>query len=137
VRQLEHLRPPPKVILVPKAKVAKKEEEDILTAEFVIPDNLRLLPTDTEEIKKRKRKKVKALKANFLEKKTTAEESQVRNEWESFKNKAAKKKPVGALSNLKKESIFKSPDEVGGKVGVTGSGQGLTEYDARKRQRLV
>lgn len=66
----------------------------------------------------------------------TAEDSHVRNEWQTFKDKAAKKKPTGFVSNLKKESMFKSPEEVNGRVGVIGSGQGVTEFVTRKKAKL-
>ena len=66
----------------------------------------------------------------------TAEDTHVRSEWQNFKDKAAKKKPAGFVSNLKKESIFKSPDLITGKVGVVGSGQGITEFVARKKAKL-
>lgn len=46
--------------------------------------------------------------------------------WQSKKGKQG-------LAKLKKGSIFASPDTVDGKVGVTGSGQGMTSFEARAR----
>lgn len=40
---------------------------------------------------------------------------------------------VGFFSGRKRESIFKSPDDPHGKVGVTGSGKGLTEFQKREK----
>lgn len=40
---------------------------------------------------------------------------------------------VGFFSGRKRESIFKSPDDPQGKVGVTGSGKGLTEFQKREK----
>ncbi|KAK4402031.1 hypothetical protein Sango_0943800 [Sesamum angolense] len=40
---------------------------------------------------------------------------------------------VGFFSGRKRESIFKSPDDPFGKVGVTGSGKGLTEFQRREK----
>uniref|UniRef100_A0A0A9DZ25 Uncharacterized protein n=1 Tax=Arundo donax TaxID=35708 RepID=A0A0A9DZ25_ARUDO len=40
---------------------------------------------------------------------------------------------VGFFSGRKKESIFKSPDDYRGKVGVTGSGKGLTDFQRREK----
>lgn len=40
---------------------------------------------------------------------------------------------VGFFSGRKKESIFKSPDDHRGKVGVTGSGKGLTDFQRREK----
>jgi N-acetyl-gamma-glutamylphosphate reductase len=36
----------------------------------------------------------------------------------------------------KKQSLFSSPAAVDGKVGVTGSGQGMTDYEHRKRYKF-
>jgi survival of motor neuron-related-splicing factor 30 len=43
---------------------------------------------------------------------------------------------VGFFSDRKKESIFKSPDDYTGKVGVTGSGKGLTDFQREKHLHL-
>lgn len=40
---------------------------------------------------------------------------------------------VGYFTGGKRESIFKSPDDVKGKVGVTGSGKGITEFQKREK----
>lgn len=40
---------------------------------------------------------------------------------------------VGFFSGRKRESIFKSPDDPYGKVGVTGSGKGLTDFQKREK----
>lgn len=40
---------------------------------------------------------------------------------------------MGFFSGRKRESIFKSPDDPNGKVGVTGSGKGLTEFQKREK----
>lgn len=40
---------------------------------------------------------------------------------------------MGFFSGRKRESIFKSPDDPKGKVGVTGSGKGLTEFQRREK----
>lgn len=40
---------------------------------------------------------------------------------------------VGFFSGRKKDSIFKSPDDPHGKVGVTGSGKGLTDFQKREK----
>ncbi|CAN1789238.1 hypothetical protein LINPERHAP1_LOCUS18391, partial [Linum perenne] len=46
--------------------------------------------------------------------------------------KATKRKKIHAFKS-KRESIFKSPDDPHGKVGVTGSGKGLTEFQKREK----
>lgn len=40
---------------------------------------------------------------------------------------------IGFFSGRKRESIFKSPDDPNGKVGVIGSGKGLTEFQKREK----
>ncbi|CAB1097193.1 unnamed protein product [Ectocarpus sp. CCAP 1310/34] len=59
--------------------------------------------------------------------------------WQAFQTKGAKKKTKGSMAavSLKKESIFASPAGLEGKVGVTGSGQGITEQATRKKHKTV
>eukprot|EP00958_Prasinococcus_capsulatus_P019882 scaffold2527_cov337-Prasinococcus_capsulatus_cf.AAC.9 len=40
---------------------------------------------------------------------------------------------TGFFTGRKKESIFKSPESLDGRVGVTGSGKGVTHFKDRKR----
>ena len=40
---------------------------------------------------------------------------------------------VGYFTGGKRESIFKSPDDPKGKVGVTGSGKGITDFQKREK----
>jgi len=59
--------------------------------------------------------------------------------WQAFQTKGAKKKAKGSMAavSLKKGSIFASPEGLEGKVGVTGSGQGVTEQAARKKFKTI
>lgn len=59
--------------------------------------------------------------------------------WQAFQTKGAKKKAKGSMAavSLKKKSIFASPEGLEGKVGVTGSGQGITEQTARKKFKTI
>lgn len=52
--------------------------------------------------------------------------NQKKNTWQNFTQQKSRK--VGFFTGMKKESIFKSPDSVSGKVGVTGSGTGMTPF---------
>ena len=111
-------------------KPSKNDGKDVYEAkEFVVPTNLVILPSDTEEEKNRKKKKVKFLKNKFAEKKDELESRAVQSSWQSFVNKGVKKKTKG----IKKTSMFAAPDTVDGKVGVTNSGASMTEYQSRKR----
>ncbi|KDD71207.1 hypothetical protein H632_c5560p0 [Helicosporidium sp. ATCC 50920] len=51
--------------------------------------------------------------------------------WKTFAAGKGSKKRTGFMTGHKKESIFKVPE--GGKVGVVGSGQGMTDYKKQKR----
>jgi len=102
---------------------------------YKIPDHLRLQPSDSDAEKLRKRRRVKALKQQIK----TKEQDQTRDakqaNWRTFQSKAAKRKVTGSLKTLRKESIFKAPDTVDGRVGVTGSGRPTTDYGPdRKKQ---
>mmetsp|Transcript_44902 Transcript_44902/g.73153 ORF Transcript_44902/g.73153 Transcript_44902/m.73153 type:complete len:231 (+) Transcript_44902:72-764(+) len=68
-----------------------------------------------------KKRRVKKLK------KVEDERSTTQKSWEQFKGK----KRIGD------KSIFKSPESVSGKVGVTGSGKGMTEHAGTKRERFL
>merc|ERR1711871_979784 len=96
---------------------------------FVVPPHLVITATDTEEEKSRKKKKIKILKSKFKEKQEEVEVKAVQNSWKAFMTKGVKKNVQG----IRKNSMFVSPDTVEGKVGVTGSGNKLTEYGDRKR----
>lgn len=85
-----------------------------------IPKSLQVLPTDTEEERLRKRKKVKAIKSGNRLKTIEDEGKSKKSAWQSFQNKTQRSVPL-SYTGKKKESIFKSP-EVGGRIGVTGSG---------------
>jgi len=105
------------------------QHEDKTPGEFVVPRKLRIIPTDTEEEREHKRKRVKALKAQFRKKQQAGGELPERTTaWQQFTNK---KQKVG-FTERKKESIFKSPDSINGRVGVTGSGKGVTQQKAIK-----
>jgi len=94
--------------------------------ELQVPNSLKILPTDSEAIRKAKKKRLKHLKSQYRLQKAEEERNTRKRSWQSFqsqgKTKRARKGP----------SIFQSPDSVSGKVGVTGSGKGMTEYTAQK-----
>jgi len=94
--------------------------------ELVVPNSLKILPTDSEAVRKTKKKRLKRLKSQYRLKKAEEERNTRKRSWQVFqsqgKTKRARKGP----------SIFQSPDSVSGKVGVTGSGKGMTEYTAQK-----
>jgi len=115
-----------------KKRKSAAEEEQLLE----IPEHLKIVSTDTEAVKKRKQKRIKSIKSkNRFTKMAIAQRSKM-NSWQSFQTKNKRKKTKGSLQNMRKVSIFKSPDTIDGKVGVTGSGKGMTNFHDRKKYRL-
>jgi len=91
-----------------------------------IPKSLQILPTDTEEDRVAKKKRVHAIKSANRLKNLEEERNHVKNAWLKFQTKPKKKVPM-TLTSKKKGSIFASPDSVTGKVGVTNSGKAMTQ----------
>ncbi|KAG5175889.1 hypothetical protein JKP88DRAFT_259084 [Tribonema minus] len=104
---------------------------------FKIPDNLRLQSTDTDADKVRKRNKVKALKMLYKQQLVEQETDKKQSSWKAFAISKGTKRVAGSMKGVRKESIFKSPDSLDGKVGVVGSGQGMTDFDNKKRTRGI
>ncbi|KAH8551593.1 hypothetical protein BGW37DRAFT_513338 [Umbelopsis sp. PMI_123] len=57
-----------------------------------------------------------------------------KNAWLNFANKSEKKKKTSAIP-INKKSMFKTPDNPEGKVGVIGSGRGMTEFQQRGKHQ--
>jgi len=94
---------------------------------FVTPKSLQILPTDSEEVRNQKRRKRHILKSKWRIQQIEQQRTIVKNTWKEFTTQASKKpKVVGYFTGRTKESIFKSPDNVDGKVGVIGSGKPVT-----------
>ena len=93
--------------------------------EFKIPEHLKILPNDSEAERKKKKKKIKALKQAFKNQQLEKVVEEKKNAWGAFTQKAAMKKN-SLFKN--KESIFRTPEGIQSKVGVTGSGKGMTQY---------
>mmetsp|Transcript_29241 Transcript_29241/g.76769 ORF Transcript_29241/g.76769 Transcript_29241/m.76769 type:complete len:326 (-) Transcript_29241:141-1118(-) len=121
---VKHLRlPPSKVVTKPDKKRAAEEED---SEDFVIPEKLKILPSDSEAVRATKKKKIHALKHQHRQRQLELEKDKKAKSWNSFAAKAGSKTVRGFLSTGKKESIFKTTEE--GKVGVTGSGKGTTNW---------
>jgi survival-of-motor-neuron-related-splicing factor 30 len=101
-----------------------KEGKKKRQKEIPIPKNLKILPTDSEEERARKKRKLKSIKSKNRLMKAEEVRDEKKQSWQKFASKKSRK--VGFLTGMRKESIFKSPDSVSGKVGVTGSGAGMT-----------
>uniref|UniRef100_A0A0E0LQH7 Survival of motor neuron-related-splicing factor 30 n=1 Tax=Oryza punctata TaxID=4537 RepID=A0A0E0LQH7_ORYPU len=114
----------------------KRKIEQAATSDFQmrsLPTKLRIDPNDPEDVKATKRKKIHAFKSKARFEQLEFAQNKRQNAWQQFQTTKGKAKKVGFFSGRKKESIFKSPDDHRGKVGVTGSGKGLTEFQRREK----
>jgi len=101
---------------------------------FEVPEDLEILETDTEAERQRKKKQVKKIKYQNRLREQEKDRNQKQNSWQSFSKKNSKRKSGSAAARRKKESIFATSGV--GKVGVTGSGKGMTNFEQRKRYKL-
>jgi len=92
---------------------------------LVVPPSLRVMPTDTEAVRKQKKKRIKKLKSDYRLTQIDEERNKRKNSWIEFRDK-------GPATKKARTSIFASPDTIEGKVGVVGSGQGLTEFKTQR-----
>ncbi|KAK3120834.1 hypothetical protein QOZ80_8BG0642370 [Eleusine coracana subsp. coracana] len=114
----------------------KRKIEQAATSDFQtrsLPAKLRIDPNDPEDVKATKRKKIHAFKSKARFEQLEFAQNKRQNAWQQFQTTKGKAKKVGFFSGRKKESIFKSPDDYRGKVGVTGSGKGLTDFQRREK----
>ena len=70
---------------------------------------------------------MKKLKLAFKGQVTDADRKNKQHSWQAFQSK----------KKSSKKSMFASSDSVDGKVGVTGSGQGVTSFESRKRHKFT
>ncbi|CAO2829860.1 unnamed protein product [Amaranthus hypochondriacus] len=114
-----------------KRKIAQAAVVDFQSRS--IPAKLRINPDDPEDVKAAKRKKIHSFKSKVRMEKLEVTQNKRQNAWQQFQSTKGRAKKVGFFSGRKKESIFKSPDDPFGKVGVTGSGKGLTDFQKREK----
>ncbi|KAL2653457.1 hypothetical protein R1flu_021585 [Riccia fluitans] len=115
-----------------KRKIEQAAIIDVMPRD--LPAKLRIHPDDPEDLKLTKRKKIHAFKSKQRLEQMELTQNKRQNAWQQFQTaKGKSKKQVGFFTGRKKESIFKSPDDPKGKVGVTGSGKGITEFHKREK----
>ncbi|EXB80406.1 Survival of motor neuron-related-splicing factor 30 [Morus notabilis] len=114
-----------------KRKIAQAGSADFQSRS--LPAKLRIEPDDPEDVKITKKKKIHAFKSKMRFEQLEVTQNKRQNAWQQFQSTKGKTKKVGFFSGRKRESIFKSPDDPHGKVGVTGSGKGLTEFQKREK----
>ncbi|CAI5738048.1 unnamed protein product [Hyaloperonospora brassicae] len=120
------------------AALAPKVTPVVIHKPIKIPENLQILPSDSEAEKERKRKRLRAIKSLNRHKNIDNERNLKQHDWKAFQHKAKKKgikKGVSGVLSKRGSSMFASPQTVEGRVGVMGSGQGMTNFpDARNKK---
>uniref|UniRef100_A0ACD6AIV1 Uncharacterized protein n=1 Tax=Avena sativa TaxID=4498 RepID=A0ACD6AIV1_AVESA len=114
----------------------KRKIEQAATSDYQIktlPTKLKIDPNDPDDVKTAKRKKIHAFKSKARFEQLEFAQNKRQNAWQQFQTTKGKAKKVGFFSGRQKESIFKSPEDHRGKVGVTGSGKGLTDFQRREK----
>ncbi|KAL3651512.1 hypothetical protein CASFOL_004514 [Castilleja foliolosa] len=115
-----------------KRKIAQSATKDE-SESWTLPPKLQIDPNDPEDVKIAKRKKIHAFKSKMRMEAKEVTQNKRQNAWQQFQTTKGKSKKIGFFSGRKRESIFKSPEDPFGKVGVTGSGKGLTEFQKREK----
>jgi len=88
----------------------------------------KLTKEEEDEREKKKKKNEKKLEVRAAKAK---EQNQKQASWQKFTKKAERKGVM--IAGVAGTSIFKTPDNPLGKVGVTGSGKGMTDYAVRAK----
>ncbi|KAF8404013.1 hypothetical protein HHK36_008889 [Tetracentron sinense] len=114
-----------------KRKIAQAAVSDFQSRS--LPAKLRIEPDDPEDVKAAKRKKIHSFKSKMRFEQLEVTQNKRQNAWQQFQTTKGHSKKIGFFSGRKRESIFKSPDDPKGKVGVTGSGKGLTDFQRREK----
>ncbi|EGG19944.1 putative splicing factor [Cavenderia fasciculata] len=92
-----------------------------------VPKHLRINVDDSEETKKLKLKKQHSIKSANRVYRIDEENRQQKQKWQDFVNENKKSGKTLTDRGLKKGSIFSTPDNLNGRVGVVGSGKAMTE----------
>ncbi|KAK9812102.1 hypothetical protein WJX73_006622 [Symbiochloris irregularis] len=123
-----NIGPPPEVQEVYQGVAAprrNKVEEAPSVGEM--PKWLAVKDTDDDKTRNRKRKLQKSFKSKMRFQQLDMEVKNRQSSWLNFKKGKGAKKKTGFLSGRQKESMFSVPEGLDSKVGVIGSGKGMTE----------
>jgi survival-of-motor-neuron-related-splicing factor 30 len=131
---LEYLRVRSTTGVLPDANEGLVREAD---GTYRIPEHLKVLPSDSEQDRLRKRRRVKGLKQKLKQREADESRDSSKNSWQAFQSKGAKRRVAGSMKGVRKASIFAAPTTVDGRVGVTGSGQDMTEFGGRKKFKVA
>eukprot|EP00931_Biecheleriopsis_adriatica_P091612 TRINITY_DN654_c0_g1_i1.p1 TRINITY_DN654_c0_g1~~TRINITY_DN654_c0_g1_i1.p1 ORF type:complete len:335 (+),score=115.19 TRINITY_DN654_c0_g1_i1:53-1057(+) len=113
----------------------KRTVKELTTpAGYKIPESMAIQKTDTEEVIEAKKRKITAIKKQQRQDKLEEEHTKQQTSWQKFfYNKASTRSKCGFMSGKPKESIFKVPESLEGKVGVMGSGKEMTKFDEARK----
>lgn len=117
------------------AEPKKRQIKEITTpGGFKIPESLVINKADTDEVIETKRRKIGAIKKAQRTEKIEDDSHKKQSSWQKFfHNKASTRSKCGFATGKPKESIFKVPDTLDGKVGFMNSGKDMTAFqEARK-----
>jgi len=117
----------------PIMKTVDKKGWTHVAEEVYIPESLKPKPEDSKEILDKKRLKKRKLKKQHRRMLKEAAQDNRQNAWKRFRRKGERSKKKGLKANLfrKAKSIFAAPESLEGRVGVFGSGTGMTEFGER------
>jgi len=113
-------------------KVAEKKrsiKEVVTPAGYKIPESLVIQKTDTDDVIDTKKRKIQAIKKQQRTDKIEEDSMKQQTSWQKFfHTKASTRSKCGFMSGKPRESMFKVPDTLEGKVGVVGSGKEMTKF---------
>eukprot|EP00775_Hariotina_reticulata_P012496 gene12496-12630_t len=95
---------------------------------------LEIKPTDDEKTVARKKKLLKSYKSKKRFQQMDVQQKERQTSWQNFQKGKGSKAKSGFFTGRKKDSMFKVPEN--GKVGVIGSGRGVTEYKKQTRHEF-
>lgn len=99
--------------------------------EFSIPENLKVLPNDSAEERKQKRKKLKHLKKKHKNAIIEKDLQSKKGKWQLFNERSKLQASGHFMIKKNTKSIFQTNES--GKVGVMGSGKGMTQYREKRK----
>merc|ERR1719183_2168179 len=118
-----------------KTEDKKRNIKEVTTkAGYKIPETMVIAKTDTEEVIEVKKRKIQAMKKQQRADKVEDDSRKQQSSWQKFfHNKASTKSKCGFMSGKPKESMFKVPETLEGKVGVINSGGEMTRFTEAKK----
>eukprot|EP00210_Caulerpa_lentillifera_P004510 g4303.t1 len=118
-----------KGVEAPKRK--RVEDEPVITE---IPKWCQIRDRDSEKTVKKKKKLLKSYKSKIRFQKLDLDQKKKQKNWTDFIHGKGSKKKIGFFTGRQKDSIFKTNEF--GRVGVVGSGKGMTDYQKRSRHEF-